>query len=162
MRVPAIAAMAALTLVGAAHAADDPMLQRLGGDWVGNGQFRWDSVTDPERLFCHITASFMPDGSLQQTGRCALPTDSAALTIEIHPNGSGGYSGTAKAGPRQPVPFSGTGKQNQFVLIGKDSDGNPSTTTIDLLAGGFHVIVDHIDPKTGKKYAVGDVTFLPE
>ncbi len=50
MRILSAVALAVLTLVGVARAADDAMLKKLVGDWVGTGQFRWDSVSDPERL----------------------------------------------------------------------------------------------------------------
>ena len=99
-------AIVALALTaGAAHAADDAMLKRLVGDWIGNGMFRWDSVTDPERLYCQISGTIMPDGSLHESGRCALSTDSAALSLDVRAGDGGAYSGTANAGLglRKPV-----------------------------------------------------------
>jgi hypothetical protein len=158
----AMAFIAIAASASTAAAADDPMLKRLVGAWVGNGQFRWDSVTDPERLYCRISGVFMPDGVLHQAGRCALSVDSAGLSFDIRAGTGGSYSGTATAGPRSPVPFSGTGKSNRLVLVAPDANGSPATTTIDLVSGGFHVVAERIDPKTGKKYVVGDVTFVPE
>src|SRR5665213_2986756 len=120
-----------MAMASAAHAADDPMLAKLAGSWVGNGLFRWDSVTDPERVYCEINGSLMPDGTLHESGRCALTTDSAALTFDIRSGGNGTYSGSANAGLglRKATPFTGTGKANHMVLSVPASDGTAATTT---------------------------------
>jgi hypothetical protein len=152
-----------------ASAADDPLLKRLVGEWEGLGTFRWDAGSDPERLYCKITAAFAADGSLHQTGRCALTTDSAAISIDIRAGKAGSYDGVASGAlgfgivAKKSSPFTGTGKGNQLVLTaqpGEDQAG-PTTTIIDLLTRGFRVRAERIDAATGKKYTASDVTFGP-
>ena len=36
--------------------------------------FRWDSTSDPERLYCKISNTLGPDGVFHETGRCAVST----------------------------------------------------------------------------------------
>jgi hypothetical protein len=161
-------ALAAFTAaVAAAHAADDPLLKRLVGEWEGLGTFRWDAGSDPERVYCKITAVFAADGSLHQTGRCALATDSAAVNIDIRPEKAGSYSGVATGAAglgivaRKSTNFAGTGKGNQLVLIAQGDQAGPTTTTIDLLNRGFRIRAERIDAASGKKYVASDVTFGP-
>ncbi len=160
-------ALAGMVAAGSVHAADDALLKRLVGDWEGIGTFRWDAGSDPERVFCKINATQLPDGGIKQTGRCALTTDSAALTIEIKAAAAGSYTGTATSGlglglvSRKPATFSGTGKGNTIVLTAPPAEGQPgpTVTTIDLIAGGFKIRADRIDGTTGKKFVGAEITF---
>jgi hypothetical protein len=164
----AIAATAAIWTVGAAIAADDPLLRRLVGEWEGAGTFRWDAASAPERLYCRISAALTTDGSLRQTGRCALATDSAALTIEISPGSAGRYSGVATGSMglgiilRKSGSFTGTGRGNQLVLTAPpDGQEGPVVTTIDLTNRGFRTRTQRVDNATGTRYVAAELTFGP-
>jgi hypothetical protein len=169
LRGAAIASIALAWAAAGASAADDPLLKRLVGEWEGLGTVRWDAGSDPERVYCKITAALTADGLLRQSGRCALATDSAAISIDIRAGNAGSYSGVATGAlgfgivARKSSSFTGTGKGNQLVLTtppGDDRTG-PTTTIIDLLNRGFRVRAELIDASTGKKYTASDVTFGP-
>lgn len=152
-----------LSLVSAVSAADDPVLKRLVGEWVGQGTFRWDSISEPERLYCKVTNTLGADGVFHETGRCAVANDSAAVRVEIRPDKAGVYSGSASTGLglRKPATFTGTGKANQILLVtsAEADDGHPVTITLDAISGGFRIRAERFDPTTGKKFLASDATF---
>ena len=154
--------VAAALVLGTAQAADDPALKRLVGEWIGDGVFRWDSISDPERLYCKVTSTISADGIFHETGRCAVANDSAAVRVDIQPLSAGKYAGSASTGLglRKPATFTGTGKTNQIVLVATETnEPTPTVLTIDIGSGGFRIRAERTDPKTGKKFTATDATF---
>jgi hypothetical protein len=161
-------AAAVLWLPATVTAADDPLLKRLVGEWEGVGTFRWGIGSAPEPLYCRITGALTTDGGLRQTGRCALATDSAALTIDIVPASVGRYSGIATGSmglgiiARKSGSFTGTGRGNQLVLTAPpDGQEGPVVTTIDLINRGFRARTQRLDNATGTRYTAAELTFGP-
>ena len=167
MRLGATATLAAGMMAlasGAAFAADDPALKKLVGEWIGQGMFRWDSISDPERLYCRISSTISADGVFRETGRCAVANDSAAVRVEIQAVAAGKYAGSASTGLglRKPATFTGTGKGNQLVLVATETgEPVPTVLTIDITSGGFRIRAERTDPKTGRKFTATDATFAP-
>jgi type 1 fimbria pilin len=167
VRLGATATLAAAMMAlasGAAFAADDPALKKLVGEWIGQGMFRWDSISDPERLYCRISSTISADGVFRETGRCAVANDSAAVRVEIQAVAAGKYAGSASTGLglRKPATFTGTGKGNQLVLVATETgEPVPTVLTIDIISGGFRIRAERTDPKTGRKFTATDATFAP-
>ena len=166
MRLGATATLAAamMALASGAFAADDPALKKLVGEWIGQGMFRWDSISDPERLYCRISSTISADGVFRETGRCAVANDSAAVRVEIQAVAAGKYAGSASTGLglRKPATFTGTGKGNQLVLVATETgEPVPTVLTIDIISGGFRIRAERTDPKTGRKFTATDATFAP-
>jgi hypothetical protein len=163
VKAAAIGVVAAAALVlGTANAADDPALKRLVGEWIGDGMFRWDSISDPERLYCKISSTISTDGVFHETGRCAVANDSAAVRVEIQSLSAGKYAGSASTGLglRKPATFTGTGRTNQIVLVATETnEPTPTVLTIDIGSNGFRIRAERTDPKTGKKFTASDATF---
>jgi hypothetical protein len=148
-------------------AADDLLLKRLVGEWIGRGMVQLNAAAEPERLYCKITNALSPDGaSLHQTGRCALPTNSVAVQAELQALGAGRYSGSAnRRGAPAAATFSGTARANQIVLTAETTASKTkatATATIDLADNGFRIKAVRVDPKTNTPYTVSEVVFLPE
>jgi hypothetical protein len=165
----AIVIAAVSAMLGVASAADDPLLKRMVGEWEGSGTFRWDATSQPERLYCRLTGTFASDGSFRHSGRCALVTDAANITIEITPVRAGtSYTGTATGSmglgiiARKSGSFTGTGRASQIVLTAPpDGQEGPVVTTIDLLNRGFRTRTQRVDPNTGRQYVAAELTFGP-
>jgi hypothetical protein len=165
LRTALVGALLAATLLApTAQAAEDPLLKKLVGTWIGRGTFRWDSTSEPERLYCKLTATLTNDGAgMKQTGRCAIATDSRAVEIEIVAEGGGVYHGTAKGmGGGRSASVTAVVKDNQIVLTTEVPEGPPPVTTIELFDGGYHIQAERVDPKTGVKYVPAEATFDTE
>jgi hypothetical protein len=158
----AFAGAASLFLATGTDAADDVLLKRFVGEWVGTGSFRYDSASGADPLWCRITGTVDGDGALIESGRCSLPDQAASFRAEIRPAGSGKYNGTASGvlGLAKAPAFTGTGKTNQLVFVAPTDDG-PVTVVLDLVSGGFRMKAERADPKTGTKYSPIDVKFGP-
>jgi hypothetical protein len=139
-------------------------LKRLVGEWVGRGSFRWDSSSEPERLYCKLTATLTNDGAgMKQAGRCAIATDSRAVEVDITAAGGGVYHGTARGlGTGRSATITATVKGDQIVLTAEVAEGPPPVTTIELFEGGYRIKAERTDPKTGVKYVASEVTFAME
>ena len=85
----------ALAAAPSAQAAEDALLARLVGDWIGRGSMRTSPAAVPERVYCKMVNRLSADGrSLQQRGRCSLASNSGAVDGVIAAMGSNRYSGT--------------------------------------------------------------------
>ena len=170
MRIVAIAALVAC-LATPAPAADDSLLARLVGDWIGRGLFRQNADAKPERVYCKITNAFTEDGAaLKQTGRCALTSRTGAMEITITALGSGRYTGSGHGlglAARGQATFSGTGTANRLALVAELVDTQTQkkrseTATIDLSAGGYRLRAQMTDPTTGATYTASEIRFAAE
>ncbi len=151
---------------GSAAAADDGMLKRMVGDWVGQGVVRLKADEEPQRLFCKLTGTLDPGGqSLHQTGRCALPDLSVAVEAVIEAIGPGRYRGSGgRRGNPPAATFTGIAKGDQFLLTAETDDEEKSkpTATVDVGDNGFRVRAVAVNHKTNATYTVTDVVFHAE
>jgi hypothetical protein len=149
---------------GSAAAADDGMLKRMVGDWIGQGMVRLKADEEPQRLYCKITGALAPDGrSLRESGRCALPELSVAIEAVVEAVGSGRYRGSGgRRGNPPAATFSGSAKSDRLVLIADTDDGeekNKATATVEVGDDGFRVRAVAVNRKTNATYTVTDVIF---
>ncbi len=158
-------ALALICVASAAH-ADDALLKRLVGDWIGRGTLQLKTSEAPERLYCKITNTLTADGTgLRQSGRCALPTNSLAIEIDLRALGAGRYSGSAgRRGRHAFATLSGTGSTNRLVLTATTTGEKPSTATATIEIGidGFRLRTTKVDSKTATTHTLGEVIFLPQ
>ena len=146
----------------AAAAADDGILKRMVGEWVGRGTVRLKADEEPQRLFCKITNTLDGSGqSLHQNGRCALPDLSVAVEAVIEAVGGRRYRGSAgRHGSPPAATFSGTARSDQLVLTTEtEGDEKPATATLDVADDGFRIRAVAVDPKTNAAYTVSDIVF---
>jgi hypothetical protein len=134
-----LAVLAALLAAPAAHAADDPLLSRLAGSWVGQGTYKQNAGAKEERIYCRITNTLVQNGkALQQRGRCSVASNSGSVDGTITANGGGSYSGQlnslASIGPAK---LSGSGSGNRLTMnmtftdaLTKKAVSAVSTTTL--------------------------------
>jgi hypothetical protein len=150
-----------LCVAGNAAAADDGMLKRMVGDWIGQGIVRLKADEAPQRLYCKLTGALDPGGrSLRQSGRCALPDLSVAVEAVIEAIGPGRYRGSGgRRGNPPAATFSGVVKGDQFVLTAETDDDESSkpTATVDVGDDGFRVRAVAVNRKTNATYTVTDV-----
>ncbi len=151
----------------AAMAADDAILKRMVGEWVGRGTVRLKADEEPQRLFCRVTNALDRGGqSLHQNGRCALPNLSVAIEAVIEAVGTRRYRGSAGRRGSPPVAtFSGAAKNNQLVLTAEtqdDDEESTATATLDVDDNGFRIRAVAVDPKTKATHTVSDVVFRPQ
>jgi len=107
-----------LLAVPAAQAADDPLLSRLEGTWIGQGSYKQSASAAQERIYCRITNTLVQNGkALQQRGRCSVASGSGSIDGTITAKGGGSYSGEinslASVGP---ATLSGSGSGNRLTM----------------------------------------------
>jgi hypothetical protein len=158
-----------LLLLGAPAMADDALLARLAGDWVGNGTFRMSADAEAERIYCKIANTLIDDGNtLQQKGRCAVASNTGAIDGTIEALGGNRYGGSldslASVGP---ATISGQGGSDRLVIEADyiDSRGNEpvkSRTTLTVRADGYSLVSEQTDPADGSSYISTEIVFTAQ
>ncbi len=163
LRLAALIAALALT---PAFAADDPLLARLAGDWVGNGTVRTSVTAEPERVFCRITSRLVDDGTaLQQTGRCGLATSTGSVDGKITARGGGRYDGTLQSLASQgPTTLSGRARGSSLVLRSEFTDARTgesavAITTLAPTSDGGYRLTSRRETGGGEGYGETDILF---
>lgn len=150
----AAAAGAALALavgVVPAFSADDPLLSRLEGKWIGQGMVQSGPSAKPERIYCKIANTLVDGGStLEQKGRCAVASNSGRITGKIAAKGGGQYEGSLDSPQtRGPAVLAGHAVNDKIVLSARFVDRlskKPGTSTISLFVGdgsGYRLVSDN-------------------
>jgi hypothetical protein len=165
----AFLAAAMIAMTPAAALADDALLTKLVGQWVGRGTMKLKPDSEAERVYCKITNTLSDDGkTLAQKGRCSLTSSSGRVDGEITAAGGGKYAGTlASLASRGPASLAGTGNATHVELTASFVDtftGQPDTSvnTIEILPGGYRLTTARKDPKTGADYTSSTINFTPD
>jgi hypothetical protein len=153
-----------------APAANDPLLARLAGDWIGRGLARQTPQAETERVYCKIANVLSADGAaLKQTGRCALANQSGKIDGLITALGDGKYGGLLDTlATNGPATLTGTRSEDRLVLVAEFIDAvshqpTTSTTIIEVLPeGGYRLTADRVDPKTGLRYTASNILFAAQ
>jgi len=163
------AAVAALALaLGAvpAHAADDPLLSSLVGDWIGRGKARTSPTAAEELVYCKIANRLVDGGkTLEQKGRCALATNSGPVKGKITAAGDGHYEGSLESFSTNGVAtLTGTGKSNTLTLTANFTDRatkKPTAAKITLVAGDgkYRLVSEALDASGNAAVKTGDIVF---
>ncbi len=163
-RVLSAALLATVALTLPAVAADDPILSRLAGAWIGHGTYKQSADAAPERVYCKITNTLVQTGSaLQQRGRCAVSSNSGTIDGLITATGGGHYKGTLNSMATDgPADLSGTGSGGRLTLTMTFVDGithkpAQSLTTMTLSGNGYRLLTTRNDG--GKAWTPTDITF---
>lgn len=162
----AILAAALIALAPTTALADDALLAKLVGEWIGRGTMQLLPNVPPEPVSCKVTNTLQENGrTLDQKGRCALTSSSSRIDGDITADGAGKYSGTLESlASRGPATLAGTGTASRLDLNASFVDaltGQPDTsvTTIEVLPGGYRLSTVRKDPKTGASYNSSTITF---
>ena len=154
---------------GAALAAEDPLLSRLEGEWVGQGTVRMSPGSEPERIYCKVANKLVDGGSaLEQKGRCAVATNSGRLRGKIAARGQGRYEGSLDSPQTDgPAVLAGHAEANKIVLSAQFVDRfskRPSLSIISLIVGdggAYRLVSDTLNPNSGRHFQTGDILFKP-
>lgn len=160
-----------LFAVGAsmAVAADDPLLSRLQGEWIGQGTVRMSPAAEPERIYCKIANKLVDGGSaLEQKGRCAVATNSGRLKGKIAARGQGRYEGSLDSPQTDgPAVLAGHAEADKIVLSAQFVDRfskRPSLSIISLFVGdggAYRLVSDTLNPDSGRHFQTSDILFKP-
>ena len=163
------AGLAAVTVAAGllpARAADDPTLARFVGEWIGRGTYRAGPSADPEQLYCKITNRLIEDGSaLQQTGRCAIPSQSGLVKGRIAAKGGGRYDGSLQSlSTDGPATLAGTGAGGKLSLTAdfiSRATHKPGKSIITLVAGkdGYTLTSTPLGANGKPRYSANELTF---
>ena len=153
-------------------AADDTLLARFAGEWIGRGIFRQGPEGDPENVYCKITNALADGGDeLTMRGRCALASNTAAISFTITAEGGGRYSGGGGGlgiAARGQATVTGIARGSRIDLSAELLDtvtekSSTGTATIDVLADGSYRIRARATQKaTGISYTAAEVLFEPQ
>jgi len=138
----ALAGAGLLFVVGVAPtlAADDPLLSRLEGKWIGQGMVQNKPGGEKERIYCKVANRLVDGGSaLQQNGRCAVASNSGKLVGKIAATGQGNYAGSMDSPQTKgPATLSGRAQNDTIVLSANFVDRaskKKEKSTISLVVG---------------------------
>jgi hypothetical protein len=142
-------------------AADDPLLSRMVGEWIGNGTARITAKSEPERVYCRIVSTLAGD-TLQQKGRCSVASNSGALSSTIAAKGGGKYEGTITAPQIGSAQSRGSGSANRLQMTAdyvdaKTGDKRRAIVTMTFAEGGYRVVTANAG--SGGDYVASDITF---
>lgn len=169
--VTAGAAILCLVALGVAPAlaADDPLLSRLAGEWIGQGTVRMSPASEPERIYCKVANKLVDGGSaLEQKGRCAVASNSGTLKGKIAARGEGRYEGSLDSPQTAgPATLAGHAADDKIVLSAEFIDRfsrRPSLSIISLIVGDggqYRLVSDTLNPESGKHFQTSDIIFKP-
>lgn len=153
-----------------AFAAEDPLLSRLEGEWVGQGTVRMGPSAEPERIYCKIANKLVDGGAaLEQRGRCAVAANSGRLKGKIAAKGQGRYEGSLDSPQTKgPAVLAGHAEAGKIVLSAQFVDRfskRPSLSIISLFVGdggAYRLVSDTLNPGTGQHFQTSDILFKPE
>jgi hypothetical protein len=155
--------------LGTALAAEDPILSRLEGEWVGQGTVRMSPTAAPERIYCKVDNKLVDGGSaIEQKGRCAVATNSGSLKGKIAARGDGRYEGSLDSPQTAgPATLAGHAADDKIVLSAEFIDRfskRPSLSIISLSVGDngqYRLTSDTLNPESGKHFQTSDILFKP-
>jgi hypothetical protein len=149
-------------------AAEDTLLARFVGDWVGNGSYRQNAAAEPERVYCKVANTLIDGGNtLQQKGRCAVASNTGAVDGTIEALGGNRYGGAldslASVGP---ATISGVGAGNQIVIDADyiDTRTNAPTrskTTLTAQDNGYTMVSEQTSAD-GSDFVSTEIVFTPQ
>lgn len=165
----AVAALLLASGATSAAAADDVLLSRLQGEWIGQGTVRMSPGSEPERIYCKIANKLVDGGSaLEQRGRCAVATNSGRLKGKISARGEGRYEGSLDSPQTAgPATLAGHAENDKIVLSAQFIDRfskRPSLSIISLIVGNsgqYRLVSDTLNPESGKHFQTSDIVFKP-
>jgi hypothetical protein len=152
------------------HAAEDPLLSRLQGEWIGQGTVRMGPQAEPERIYCRVANTLVDGGlALEQKGRCAVATNSGRLRGKIAAKGQGRYEGSLNSPQTDgPAVLAGHAEADKIVLSAEFVDRfskRPSLSIISLIVGdggAYRLVSDTLNPGTGSHFQTSDILFKPK
>jgi hypothetical protein len=150
-------------VIGAAHArADDPLLSRLEGEWIGNGEVRITPKAAPERVYCRIVATLVEGTLIRQKGRCVVASNSRAVNATIAAKGDGQYEGTFDAPDMRATVFTGSSEGDHLTLSGdyldkKTNEERTATMTMEVAESAYRVTTDNAG--ANDSYVASDIIF---
>jgi hypothetical protein len=161
VRAGTILTLALLAGLAPATAADDPILSRMVGEWIGDGTARITARSEPERIYCRIIAT-LAGATLRQTGRCSVASNSGALSSTILAKGGGRYEGTMTAPQLGSAQSRGTGSGNRLQMTAdytdqKTKEKRRATVTMTLSGNGYRVVTANAG--AGGDYVQSDIVF---
>jgi hypothetical protein len=151
-------------------AAEDLLLSRLQGEWIGQGMVRMGPQAEPERIYCRVANKLVDGGAaLEQKGRCAVATNSGRLRGKIAAKGQGRYEGSLDSPQTDgPAVLAGHAESDKIVLSAQFVDRfskRPSLSIISLIVGdggAYRLVSDTLNPGTGKHFQTSDILFKPK
>lgn len=165
------AVLLAVSASSAALAAEDPILQRLQGEFIGQGTVRMSPNAEPERIYCKIANKLVDGGqALEQKGRCAVATNSGRIKGKIASTGQGRYAGLLDSPQTQgPAKLAGHAEPGHKIVFSAEAidrfSRQASLSIISLTAGeggAYRLVSDTLNPGTGKHFQTGDILFKPD
>lgn len=156
--------------VAPALSADDPLLQRLEGQWIGKGTVRMSASSKPERIYCKIANKLVDGGqALEQKGRCAVADNSGRLKGKLASKGKGNYEGSLDTiQTKGPAVLDGHAEKDKIVLSAQFVDRfsrQAISSDISLIVGdgsAYRLVSEMRDPGTGQQFQSGDILFEPD
>jgi len=153
-----------------ALAADDPLLSRLEGEWIGQGTVQKGPAAEPERIYCKIANKLVDQGrALEQKGRCAVATNSGRLRGKIASLGQGRYEGSLDSPQTKgPAVLAGRAEADRIFLSADFVDRfsrQPAHSFISLHVGdggAYRLVTDMAIPGSDKRFQTGDILFERE
>jgi hypothetical protein len=153
----------------AAFAAEDALLSRLEGEWIGQGTVRMGPASPPERIYCKVNNKLTGGGSaIEQKGRCAVGTNSGSLKGKISARGSGKYEGSLDSPQTAgPASLAGEATDDKIILQAQFIDRfsrRPSLSIIQLMVGdggAYRLVSNTLNPETGRHFETSDILFKP-
>jgi hypothetical protein len=151
----------ALLAFAAPARADDPILSRMVGEWIGDGTARITAKSEPERIYCRIVAT-LAGSTLQQKGRCSVASNSGALSSTISAKGGGKYEGSMTAPQIGSAQSRGSGSGNRLQMTAefvdqKTKEKRRATVTMTLSGNGYRVVTANAG--AGGDYVQSDIVF---
>ncbi|WP_139167859.1 hypothetical protein [Bauldia litoralis] len=152
-----------------AWAAEDPLLSRMTGDFVGRGTFKSSPSAEPEMVYCKITNALASGGTvLTQKGRCAVATNSGRVTGTMEAKGGGVYQGTLESlSTKGPVKFAGKASGDQITMNADFVDkrsSKPGKAVIQTVVGDgkYRTVSRTVDTKTKSEFVASDIVFTKQ
>ena len=171
-RARASLAAAALVAVLGLHpsmAAADPLLADMEGDWIGRGTFVTSDTAAPELVYCRITNRLTEgDARLEQRGRCAVASNSSAVTGHLTANGGGRYSGALHSiSSSGPANVSGTGSAGRLELTAdfvdrRSRERGKAVISLVVTDGRYRLVSNPIGSNGAKHYPTTDIVFTKQ
>jgi hypothetical protein len=148
-----------------APAAGDPILSQLAGNWIGRGMVKQSANGAAEQVYCKIANKLVNNGTaIEQKGRCAIATNSGAITGKISASAGGSYSGTLDTfNTKGPAKIAGKAASNTINFSAEFVDrktNRPTKATIKLVvADGKYRLVSNA---ANDAFVASDITFTPQ
>jgi len=150
-------------------AAEDPLLAKMAGNWIGRGTFKQSPSAEPELVYCKVSNTLVQGGAaLKQSGRCAVATNSGRVSGTIESKGAGVYQGSLESlSTKGPATISGKASNNQIALNAQFIDNRtkkPGKATIQAVVGDgkYRMVSKTVDPKTNQEFVASDITFTKQ